>query len=861
MDRQNKPPVFAEWLLKKVLPGDNWNTSSGDFEEYYSNLVKEKNQPAALLWYWKNILFLTPKKLYQSIWRSNAMFKNYLKIAIRNILRYKGYSFINIAGLAIGMTCSILIFLWIMDEMSFDKFHEKDDVIYSIPAWQYYSGEGRPWSGTPPALGPAVKDEYPEIVNTARLEPNYGATLTVTYGEKIFKEVIINADISLLEIFSFPLVKGSIEAGLSDPYSIYMTEEMAEKYFADEDPVGKVLTIENTYNFTVMGVLENIPDNSTIRFDFLVPLEFTQKLYNNPNYTSTWGNLYCRTYAQIMPGTSIDDFNSKIEKLIIDRNGGRDRVLPFLSKYSEIYLYGNIGEGRNILNVKVFSVIAFAVLFLACINFVNLSTARSTKRAKEVGLRKVAGANRKNLIRQFLGEAVSLSLIAVIIALILTALLLPVFNDISGKNLDLNDIRNGKTLLAIIAIVFTAGILAGSYPAFFLSSFRPVNVFKGITGSGRASVYFRNVLVISQFAISIGLIICTMIVRSQLDHVGGMDLGLNKEQIIFVPINDTIRQQYEAVKQELLKNPGIEKITATQTLITQVGWNWHNWDWEGRDPSEDPLVTNLFADDDFLTTFDIELKSGRFLQNEINENSYWSNNIVINETFMNIMNMDSPVGKQISNGNNSYNIVGVVKDFHFKSAFVQIEPIVIAYNPRVYNVMFLKINSAQTEEIISNVESVMKTFDPGSPFEYTFLDESYERLYGAQQQFGTIFQYFALLAIIISCLGLFGLALFITEQKIKEIGIRKTLGAPVSGIIMLLSKEFVKWVLMANIIAWPLAWFFMTGWLESFVYRAEIGLTIFVTAGIIGVLIALVTVFYQVMRAVSANPVDSLRYE
>ncbi len=861
MEKKTKPPVVAEWLLNKVLPGDSWNTSAGDFEEYFSTLVREKNYHTASIWYWKNILFLAPKKINHSILWSIAMFSNYLKIAFRNILKHKGYSFINIAGLAIGMTCSILIFLWIMDEINYDKFHKKDDVLFSVPAWQHYGGTALPWSGTPPALGPAMEAEIPEIVNYARMESGRGNSLTVGYGNKVFREQVLRADISLLELFSFPLKYGSIEAGLSDPYSVYLTERIAEKYFANEDAVGKVLIIENLYNFTVAGILENIPENSTIRFDILVPLEFTEKLYDQVDYTTTWSNLYCRTYVESIPGASIDAINSKIKDRINEGNGGSEKVIPFLRKYSDIYLHGNTGDGRNIINVRIFAVIAVSVLILACINFVNLSTAQSFKRAREVGLRKVVGAGRKDLIFQFLGEAVSISLIALAIAFALTFLLIPVFNGISGKNISPDEIWSSSTILTMFSIVFTAGILAGSFPAFYLASFRPIKVFKQGAGSGGRSVNYRNILVVLQFAISIGLIISTFIIRNQLNYVDSMDLGLNKEQIIYIPINDTIRNQYDAVKQELLKNPGIEDITFANTLINSIGWNWHNWDWEGRDESEDPLVTNLFSDEDLLKTFNIELKYGKFLENEEEHDQFWSNNVVINETFADIINIDDPIGKQISNGERSYNIIGVVKDFNFKSAFIQIEPLIIAYNPRFFNIIFLKAGPQEMEDVLTDIESVIKTFDPGSPFEYEFLDESYTRLYSSQQRFGTIFRYFAILAIIISCLGLFGLALFVTEQRIKEIGIRKTLGAPVTGIMLLLSGEFIKWILLANLLAWPVAWYYMSGWLSNFAYRFNPGISIFLTACILSILIAFVTVVYQVTRAVIANPIDSLKYE
>lgn len=790
------------------------------------------------------------------------MFKNYLKIAFRNIVSHKGYSFINITGLAIGMACAMLIFLWVRDEVSFDQFHENGENLYYVATKQLYSGKWYTGSGTPPAFGPALKKEYPEVLNTARLQ-NGKNPLVVRYGEKIYTEEIKAGDFSFLQMFTFPLVKGNLASALSNPYSIILTEKMAEKYFADEEPVGKILNVDNQFDLTVAGVLENMPPNSMIGFDFLMPLELLEKLYNRPGYTRTWYNLSFQTYAQLRVNVSPEAFSKKIENRIIEGNKNEEKVKPFLLKYNKIYLFGFTGDGGQFGRIVLFSFIAIIILLIACFNFMNLATARSANRAKEVGLRKVVGASRKNIILQFFSESLLISFISFFFALALASWLLPSFNNMTGKQLTM-DITGANWLIigGAIVLISITGLIAGSYPALFLSSFRPVKVLQGILRAGSKGSFFRKILVVAQFAASIVLIICTVVVFNQLEYVSKKNLGFEKEQIVYLPLKGAAKEKYSALKQELLTNPGILGITTSQSLINGVYWNGHNWNWEGRDPATDPLVTYLHVDGDFVETFDMKVVKGNFFPKEfafpVSENT---NTIVVNEAFMRMMQTDNPVGQSVSHEDKTYTIIGVVKDFHFKPLHIYIEPLIFFVRPENFNYLYAKIRPDAIDQTIRRIETVFKKFSPEFPFNYHFLDEAFERLYRSEERIATIFQYFAFLAIFISCLGLFGLASFMTEQRTKEIGIRKALGSSVVSIVVLLLKEFVKWVVVANIIAWPVAFVVMSSWLQNFAYRTDISILTFILSGLTALGIALGTISYQSIKAAIANPVEALRYE
>jgi putative ABC transport system permease protein len=786
------------------------------------------------------------------------MLKNYLKIAFRNIVRHKGYSFINIAGLAVGMACCILILLWVQDELSYDKFHKNADNLYRVTKeYRYPSGKISYSRVTCPPLANVLKTEYPEIFNATRFRYRWWL---MKHDEKAFIEMGALVDPSFLEMFTFLLLKGNIATVLSDPYSIVLTEEMAEKYFGDEEPIGKSIIVENKFSVKVSGVMKNIPDNSHLQFSFLIPFEILRKEFS---YTfEEWDTNNHYTYAMLHKNVSIQKVNQKISD-IIKKHIPESIATLNLQPLTKIHLYDRdsyyIAGSGSIRYVYIFSIIAIFVLIIACINFMNLATARSSNRAKEVGMRKVVGAHRSNLIKQFLGESILLSFIALIFAITLVELFLPAFNTLSGKQLVLDFSSSISIVLGIMIITLITGIISGSYPAFFLSSIQPVKIFIGSrAGSRYHSARLRKLLVVIQFSLSIFLVIFTIVVYKQVNYMRNRDLGYNKENIVWLEMTYDFSDRYESVKTELLQDPNIISITATDSPPTYRETTSNSLDWEGKKAEEIITMQVQSVDYDYLKTFNIKLAQGRFFSKEYSTDT---SNYVVNESAAKAMGMESPLGKRFSYEGREGNIIGVVKDFHSTSLRYEIEPLVMTIIPGWYDNIIIKIKSEDIPKTILLIERKIKKIVPDFPFTYFFLDESLDDLYKSEQRMGSIFRYFALLAIFISCLGLFGLASFTTEQRTKEIGIRKVLGATVGNILLLLTKDFIKWVLIANIIAWPIGYFAMNKWLQDFAYRTNIGLFTFIISALLALMIALLTVSCQAVKVALANPIEALRYE
>ncbi|UCC41020.1 MAG: ABC transporter permease [Candidatus Aminicenantes bacterium] len=785
------------------------------------------------------------------------MIKNYLKIALRNIKRHKGYSFINIVGLAIGMACCILILLWVQDELSFDRFHENAADIYRVIQDINFTDHSTTWAITQGPLAPSLKKDFPEIINATRITWR-GSRLT--YGEKSFDERVGMADGSIFEMFTFPLVKGDATTALSDPRSIVLTEETAEKYFGTEDPLGKTIKADGRYDFLVTGVMKNVPRNSHLQFDFLIPFIFGREL----NYTvDNWRNSGFRTYVQLQQGIPYQEVVDKISGYLFKKPTIEKDARLNLQPLTRIHLHSNYefdSSHGDITFVAIFSVIAFFILLIACINFMNLTTARSGNRAKEVGMRKVVGAYKTDLVRQFFGETILLAFIALLLALILVWLLLPVFNNLSAKELSLDIQGNPLILLGLVSIAMLTGIISGTYPALFLSAFRPVKVLKGALQSGSKGSVFRRILVVFQFSLTILLIISTTVVYTQLNYMRNRKLGYDKEYMIYMGMRGDMRFKFEAVKNELLQNPSILAVTASSNVPT-YGYSFSNslWRWDGQNPDEETLMRAVFVDYDYFKTFAIEIVEGRSYSKEFPTDAKEA--IIVNEAAVKAMGMESPIGKRLSLNRRNFKIVGVVKNYHFRSLRQEIDPLILMFHPPACRSLFARLKSDNIPQTIGYIEGIWKTFAPGYPFRYRFLDEALDNLYRAEKRVGTIFRYFSFLAIVISCLGLFGLASFMAERRTKEIGIRKVLGASVSGIVVLLSKEFTKWVLVANLIAWPVAYYAMNKWLQGYAYRTNMQLWIFIMAAMLALLIAVFTVSYQAIKASLANPVEALRYE
>ncbi len=859
-----KPPRIAVRILEFIIQKDVRYGAMGDFEEQFNEVRKEYGVFKARLLYWKQIGVVLPYFIKNTILWSLIMFKNYLKTTFRNTTRHKGYSFINLAGLAIGMACTLLILLWIKDELSYDRFHENGKDIYRIMSYgTKYMTEG--FDGTPAPLAPAIKGEVPGIVNYARFSDV--PKLVCKYGDKVFYETRgLIADPSIFEIFTFPFVQGDPKTALSEPLDIVITETMAKKYFGTEDPVGKTIEVEGKLA-AVKGVIQDIPHNSHIQFDFLSSYEFIQEL---TSYGMSWGYFNFVTYLLLEANSDIQKIGKNITAIAAKNNCPqvKDGVEFRLQPLSAIHLdsraafrnYIEVGDRKY---VYVFSVIAFFVLFIACVNFMNLSTARSTTRAKEVGMRKTIGASRSQLILQFFGESLFLTSAGCVFASILITVMLPAFNQITGKQLKL-DLIDIQLVLGLITIVLLTALTAGSYPAIYLSSFKPVKVLKGVFRSEGKGQTFRRVLVVTQFSLSIALLIGTSVAYNQLRFLRHSKLGFNTENIVYIPVKENIGKRYDAFKAELLSDSNILSVAAQYYLFAEETFRTTGYDWEGKEKGQEVDIILNLVDYDFIPMLDLELVEGRNFSKEYSTDA--SQAYILNEEAIKEMNMQDPLGKQFSYGKRKGTIIGVLKNAHFRSLHVNIEPHVFFFLDDVseatqYGVVLIKINGNKTEEALAKIQGIWKKFNPLYPFEYHFLDQKYDSLYRKEQKIGTILNAFTLFAIIISCLGLFGLASFLTEQRTSEIGIRKVLGASESSIVFLLSKQFTKWVLISNIFAWPAAYFIMNEWLKSFAYRINIGIWAFVLSGMLAVGIALVTVSYQAIRAAWANPVDSLRYE
>jgi putative ABC transport system permease protein len=805
------------------------------------------------------------------------MLKNYIKTALRNLFRNKLYSFLNIAGLAIGIACCVLILFYVQDELSFDRFHENSDNIYRLVPTFTTSERTMYMATNAHVQGPMLKSEFPEVLNYVRFT-SYGSRKSIQYKEMTFnEEKFLWADDTLFDVFSFKLVKGSPKDALVKPNSLVITEEMAEKYFGDEDPMGKTLLVNNDALYMVTGMMENVPKTSHMRPDFFASFSTldlkptgntTQDLLMQINYY---------TYLLLRDGADYEDLEQRFTESLNThigaflKNVGGSAELE-LQPLKSIYLHSDredeIERTGDIAYVYLFSGIGLFILLLACLNFMNLSTARSANRAKEVGLRKVVGALRSQLIKQFLGESMILTLIAVIFSLILVFFSMPVFKSISGKDLGMDYFSNPVLLAGLFGLFVIVSLIGGSYPAFFLSAFRPVEVIQGKLKRGAKSSVLRIALVSLQFTVSIVLIIGTLIVSQQLNYVKNRKLGYDKDHVVsFRMRNPETQRKYEAIKNDLIQHPSILDVSASTTIpLGASDFSVHHP--VGKPEDEIIMLFAQIVDEDFIGTYKMEIVQGRNFSKEFPTDPEEA--IIINEAAVNKLGwQDIAIGKQIERFTSlttrrKYRIVGIVKDYHFQSLHREIQPLVLfnrAPYDFSYNRMSVRVKPENIQETIGFLKSKWKEFDSQYPFEYAFVDDQYDELYRAEERLGQLFGYFTALAIVIGCLGLFGLTSFAAEQRTKEIGIRKVLGASVQGVVWMLVREFTKWVLLAVLIAWPVGYLVMNSWLQNFFYRINVGFDTLILAALLALIIAIITVSYQAVKAALANPVDSLKYE
>ena len=851
-----KPPRFAEFLLKKFFPDEGKFTTVGDINEVYFNHLEQYGKTNAYFWYWKETIGSILPFLTHSFYLGGAMLKNQWKITFRNILKYKTYSFINISGLALGITSCLLIYIWVNHNLEVDRFHKKLNNIYWLNTTEQYGGEKKQGFGSPPAAGPTIERIFPEVISAARLESGGTHEMMFEYKGKKFKENVKFGDLSLFEIFSFKILKGEIPSDYHEKKVLVIDETTAEKYFGTSNPIGKSIKVDLKDDYEVVAVMEDIGDNSTIRFKILAPLETTETLYKINNYTRTWNNTAFQTYLLLSSGTDYKEFSKKIEKLA-RVNYSKSNLDLYLYPFRDIYLYI-----YNVIDdVRLFSMIALLILLIACINFMNLSTARSTKRAKEVGLRKVIGAEKKQLIVQFFSEAMFLTILSMIVALAITAIMLPYFNELTNNSFGFSHLFSKSIITGLILITVFTGFISGIYPAIVLSSFQPIKILRGTYAAGQKGKSFRNILVVLQFSFSFFLIVSTLITIQQHRYIIDKDLGFKKDQIITVQLKGNLLENPVSLKTEIMKIPEIKNSTLTSHSLTGIYTFGSGWTWEGKDPNIEPSVTYLNADSDFLNTFKIKLSEGMFFQNDGNQKY----NVLVNEAFVKEGKIKNPVGMVLHNMDENLTVIGVVKDFNFRNLYSPVGPLIIySTSASIYNkyrYINLEVEPGNIKPALAKLEEVYNSFNPEYPFEYTFLSEDFSIMYNGMERESDIIKTFTLLAILISCLGLIGLASFMAEQKSKEIGIRKVLGSSVSKVITLFVKEFTILIVFSFIIAAPVSYYLMQKWLEDFPYRISLSPLYFVLAGMITLIIALISIFYVVQKAAYTNPVETLKSE
>jgi len=854
MNTSRRAPRLAKWILSHLRYFSLEHLIQSDLEEEFQRQSLENGRAWAVLWYWGQVLFALWSNFRHSISFGGIILRNYIKITFRSIRRHKLFSFINIAGLAAGIACCILIFVWVRDKQSFNRFHEKIDRIYLVRSHIQSANTISQISGSPPMLGPALQFEYPEVINMVRLF-NWQPELLMRSGEVVFREKIQFSDPSLFDVFTFPIVKGEPPRGPTATSELIISERLAERLFGRMDPVGRTITIDNRIDITVSGVMKDIPVNSSLKFDIWAPLTMTEPVFNLPEFLNSWINLAFRTYVELNSDVSPEFFSIKISGLIKQANP-KASIEPFVYPFKDYYLE-LLGHGKK---VRMFSIIAILILLMACINFANLSTARSEKRAKEVGIRKVVGARRVLLIRQLLGESILYAFISLALALNLVILLLPAFRKLTGLDITARSVWLMTPWLLIIGLTLFTGIISGIYPAFFLSAAPPAHTVRGGSQFTQRGGLFRKVLVLTQSALSLVFIICFVVISSQIRFMKTRSPGYSKESVLYIPIQGELKNCFSALKTDMLKNPGIEYVSLTTDSPLYIGSIVTNGRWEGKDPNMDPPITLFGADSNFLDTFDIELVQGRFFAPATPPQS---RDVVINEKLAEFIGKEDVIGTQITSLERNFNIIGIVRDFNFRPLDQVLEPLIIFHNDEImpFRFMFLKLMPERIPQTITYLEELQSQFNLDAPLEYTFLDEEAAAQYANEERLRELISVFMGLAILISSLGLFGLSAFMAERRFKEIGIRKVLGASATQVTALLSMNFMKWVLLSNLFAWPAAYIFMSRWLRNFAYKIDLSLWIFaMSAGILAV-IGLTTVSIQAMRAALANPVDSLQHE
>lgn len=859
------PSRLAEWVLKRVFPDNGLCTSAGDFEEVFREIAQNRGIIVARLWYWSQIFLSLRPFLSGKFYWSAVMIKNYLKMGLRRFNRHRGYTFINMFGLTVGIGCCLVIFLFVSDEMSYDKYHNDLDRIYRV-AVRIHSpttaGEGSAQVCAPVAR--VLRENFPQVEAVAQTFTVRGG-LTERGEKKFYEETRIFADTELFEILTIPFLQGDARTSLDRPNTIVISERMAQKYFGQQDALGQTISI-NSRDYEITGIIATAPHNTHFKYDYFISMKTLEGRYP----FDAWLLSNFHVYIKLKPNVDIADLAAQME-LIGETYIPKEMITPgdkityFLQPVANIHLFSHLrNESEPCMNpfyLYIFSAIGLFVLLIACMNFINLSTARSTKRAREVGVRKVIGAKRGQLVRQFFGESAVIIVMALLSALILVSGILPLVNSISGKAFETTDLLRPSVLLLMLALVIFVGFTASAYPSLVLSSFQPVKALRANFRTSSKGSSLRKLLVISQFAISIALIGGTLIVYRQINFMKSQYLGFDRHQKIIIPVRGalSIEENYEAVKEAFLQHTSITGASVSSKI---PGQRLDRWDTKviGGGEGQSRVLNHLYVDPDFLKEYRIPLVAGRLFNKEMSTDP--KETFVLSRTAVEEYGWtpEEALGKRLESIFPA-TVIGVVEDFHYQGLQTTIEPLVIAWRPEMFMLITLSFTTESLPDTLAFTKRKWEELFPGHPFDYYFLDSYFDRQYQSEERIGKMFTVFTVLGVIIACLGLFGLASFTAEQKTKEIGIRKVLGATVPEILFLLSLEFLKWVLVANIIAWPVAYLTMSSWLENFAYRVNVNFGVLLASTLLAVAIAFITVGYQSAKASLANPVNALRYE
>lgn len=868
----SKPPSIAKWLLIRLIRFDDNRAVIGDFQEAYKEILHESGLMRARIWYWKQVVSSFPSFMINSIYWNAAMSKSYMKTGFRNLAKNKTYTLVNISGLSLAATCILFMLLYIQDELSFDKFNENINTIYRVVEdLKSEDGNISELATSPASLVPEIIDAFPGIKDGVRFYPYSASIRNRDRRDAFHEDRFFFADSTVFDVFSFPLVRGDPGSALNKPFSMVISESASKKYFGNDNPIGKMLIFEDEHDFVITGVLKDVSYNSHIVFDFLA--SFSSVIIISPWIENwSWPPMY--SYVLVAEEIDVSLLESQIQSFSESRMSEEDvskrsfRLQPLADIHLRSRREFEPAAQGNINYILVFSAAAVLILITACFNFTTLSTARSINRAKEVGMRKVLGAHRIQLVKQFLSESFILTFFSILIAMVLVFYLLPSFNSLAGKNLSLSNLPYGFVITVITGIIFVIGLLAGSYPSFYLSAFRPVKALQGsIAQSGIGTTILKNGLIAFQFAVSSILIIGTGIIFNQLDYIQNADLGFERKNIITIPLGDFQEiRNFDLLKQEWLKIPSVSEVSISSGIPTKDGLYDFQVIAEGSD--QPSILYTLSVDHDFPKTYEMELVEGRFFSDEFSTDI--AEAFLINESAAQLLGWQESVGKKViltyfldGSIEKEGTIVGVFKDLHYYSLHQKVNPMIVhVLPPEGYrDFISAKINSENTGATLKTMEDVWKSIYTNDPFPYSFLNETINELYKSEQRLGEIFTYYSFLGIFIAGLGLFGLTSLTAKQRTKEIGIRKVLGASLSKIFVLLTKDLFYLVLIGILISIPIVYFGMNSWLQNFAYRVTIGWSIFLYSSVFVLIIALFTILYHSLKATRVNPAETLRHE